>query len=338
MIAGREPPPQIKITLGDNMKILKPRTFPVKNFHGILTSSQTMIGALEKIKKAAMTQESVLIRGETGTGKELVARLIYRCSPRADQAFFALNCAAFNKELMTSELFGHKKGAFTGADHDTPGILKSVNKGTLFLDEIAELDLDLQAKILRVIQDKVYTPVGSTKVVEANVRFISATHASLRELVQKKLFREDLMYRIRVIPVYLPSLREREDDVEMLIWRFVEEMNSVGSRTIIGIETEAFECMLAYRWPGNIRELRNNIVYAYHMGDGDIITSADLLPELQVCSVDHLHSQDGAGDADFEDLAILDLLKKHQGKKSAVAEELGISRATLWRKLKNMGV
>ena len=318
------------------MKILRPRQFEVVNYYGILSSSKTMVKAMEQVKKAAASQESILIRGETGTGKELVARMIHSCSPRSEQQYYALNCAAFNRELMTAELFGHKKGAYTGAVQDAAGILKTVNQGTLFLDEIAELDLDLQAKILRVIQEKSYSPIGSTDQYEANVRFVSATHKSLRSQLEKGLFREDLMYRIRVIPIFLPSLREREDDTEMLMWRFIEELNSLGKRKILGIDERAFDCMMAYDWPGNIRELRNNIVYAYYMGEGKHIHCHDLLPEL--LEAGKSKNPEHEEKIKYEEMVIMDLLKKHQGRKTAVADELGMSRATLWRKLKNMGI
>lgn len=320
------------------MKTIKRKEFKSQNINGIITTSQRMLSSLNQIKKASQTNESILIRGESGSGKELIARMIYQCSPRSSNPYYAINCAAFNKELMTSEFFGHKKGSFTGAHQDHPGILEKANTGTLFLDEIAELDLSLQAKLLRVIQEKSFSPVGSTDIKEANIRFISATHKSLRKQVSLGTFREDLMYRLRVLPVFLPPLREREQDLEMLFWEFIQELNETGSRKITSISKEAYDLILDYRWPGNIRELRNNVKYMYYMGEGDTISKDDLLPDIIGSGNYQTTESQSESVNDFDQNLILELLKKHQGKKNAVADELGVSRATLWRRLKQLGI
>lgn len=303
------------------------------NFGGLLTVAPTMLDFMAQAERVARTDASILVRGQTGSGKELVARYIHQTSRRAKAQFSAINCAALSRELMASELFGHKRGAFTGASADRTGLFQLTNGGTLFLDEIAEMPLDIQAGLLRVLQDHCFTPLGSSEVIHTDIRLISATHTSLRRQVAERHFREDLMYRVRVVPLYLPPLTARVGDVQMLSWYFIAELNARNERQVDCISAAAFEALLDYRWPGNIRELNNVITYAHAIGTGARIEVADLPPELR-----------GEAPPDEAPLApeqrerdrILTLLQRHHGHKQAVADEMGISRATLWRKMKTL--
>jgi len=306
-----------------------------KNFQGLLTISTKMLAFMQQVEKVARTEASVLVRGATGTGKELVARYIHRCSPRGVGPFSAINCAALSPELMASELFGHRRGAFTGAVGDRQGVLELTNGGTLFLDEIAELPLDIQARLLRVLQERVFTPLGSSQVLRTDIRLVSATHESLRKLVKVGQFREDLMYRVRVIPLFLPRLADRGDDLPMLIWHFLGELNKSHNRQVSEIEPKAWEALLSYEWPGNVRELRNVMEYTHAIGDGSVMKFADLNPDLKGESpLDEV--DEPVGDNEREE--ILALLHQYRGRKLEVAKKLGISRATLWRKLKQFGI
>lgn len=304
-------------------------------FHGMVTVSERMKEFFRSLEKIAKTEANVLVRGETGTGKELVARAIHALSPRAPKPFQALNCATLAHDMMLSELFGHVKGAFTGAVADRKGLFEVAHGGTVFLDEIAELPLDVQPRLLRVLQDRQFYRLGSYTTLRSNVRLISATHTSLRRLVEQRRFREDLMYRVRVVPVFLPRLAERGADVEVLTWRFIDEFNKQKIRVIDCLETRARDAILSYGWPGNIRELRNNIEYAYVMGEGPILRLADLTPEIRgegplashaVASPDEVRERE----------MILGALRQARHRKGAAAKILGISRSTLWRKLREL--
>lgn len=311
------------------------KQYATRNYAGLHTQSKKMIEFMERLIRVAKTQASILVRGETGTGKELVARFIHQTSARSQATFSAINCAALSRELMASELFGHRKGAFTGATHDRTGLLQLTDGGTLFLDEIAEMPLDIQAGLLRVLQDRCFTPLGSSEVIHTNIRLVSATHDSLRAKVATGDFREDLMYRVRVVPLYLPPLIERDGDIDMLIEHFIAQFNARCERQITRIEKPAWDALLMYRWPGNVRELQNVIEYAHAVGLGDTISLHDLPPELlgeepideRVNSLEQIEREH-----------ILGLMQKHQGKRQQVADAMGLSRATLWRKMKQLGI
>lgn len=306
------------------------------NFGGLLTVAPNMLTFMEQARRVARTEASILVRGQSGTGKELVARYIHQQSRRAGQPFSAINCAALSRELIASELFGHKKGAFTGATHDRTGLLELTDGGTLFLDEIAEMPLDIQAGLLRVLQDRFFTPLGSSEVIHTDIRLISATHQSLRRLVSERRFREDLMYRIRVVPLYLPPLKARVGDITMLIDHMLAELNRDNERQVSAIDPPALEALLSWEWPGNIRELANAMTYAHAIGEGDTISRSDLPPELRG---EAPPDETPAAPRDrTEREHLLALLQQHQGHRQAVAEELGISRATLWRRMKSLGV
>jgi len=300
------------------------------NFHGIITVAPQMRDLFVQVERVARTDSAVLIRGETGTGKELVARAIHELSGRRSAPFRAINCATLTPELLASELFGHVRGAFTGAVRDRQGLFASADKGTVFLDEVAEMPMELQARLLRVLQEKSFVPVGGADPVQVDVRILSATHQALRRAVDEKRFREDLMYRIRVVPLFLPRLAERDGDVEALTWHFVDEENRRGLRQVEGIDGQVMDALLEYSWPGNVRELSNAIEFAFAIGEGPIITLDELMPELRGEG-----PRDRHGDTEVsERRRIEDALAKASGRKGQAAELLGISRSTLWRKLR----
>jgi len=302
-------------------------------FHGMVTVAPRMLDFFATIERVAKSEANVLVRGESGTGKELVARAIHALSDRAKGPFHALNCATLTSEMMQSELFGHVKGSFTGAIADRKGLFEAAHNGTLFLDEIAEMPMDLQPRLLRVLQDRQFSPVGSFKQIKANNRLVSATHQSLRHQVEEGQFRADLMYRIRVVPLFLPRLSERGKDIEVLAWRFIEEFNKQKQRVIAAIDDAAVNALYAYSWPGNIRELRNNIEYAFVMGVGDVLRLEDLTPEVRGEPV----PAQGTGQPSLrqdEIHSIREALRLSKNKKAEAAEKLGMSRATLWRKIR----
>ncbi len=307
-------------------------------FCGMVTAAPQMLDFFELIKRIARSDVSVLIRGETGTGKELVAQAIHQLSERSSHPYRAVNCATFTSDLLASELFGHVRGAFTGAVKDRKGIFELADKGTIFLDEIAEIPLDIQARLLRVLQEQRFVPVGGADTRSVNVRLVSATNKALRREVAEGRFREDLMYRIRVVPIFLPPLVQREGDVELLTWHFIDEFNQRDGlpRTIRGISSDAFEALLAYDWPGNIRELRNVVEYAFVIGRGDVLQIDDLTPELRG-EPPPMRKQQG-DDEDSERRRIIAALRATDGHRGEAAERLGISRTTLWRRMNQLGI
>ncbi len=307
-------------------------------FHGIVTLSPNMQEFLRRMEKAAKSEANILIRGESGTGKELVARAIHDLSPRAKGPFHALNCATLTSELMQSELFGHMKGAFTGAIADRKGLFEAAHNGSLFLDEIAELPHDLQPRLLRVLQDRQFSPVGSFKLIRSNIRLISATHQSLRRMAEDGQFRPDLMYRIRVVPLFLPRLADRGKDIEVLTWLFIDEFNRYRQREIRAIDDSAMNALLSYNWPGNIRELRNNIEYAFAMGEGEVLQLQDLTPEVQGEPIPLQSSEQNMSIRQQEIHAIMSALRACNHRKGEAAVKLGYSRAKLWRKIREYGL
>jgi two-component system response regulator AtoC len=282
------------------------------------------------IRRAARTHHTVIITGETGTGKELAARAIHAESSRRAAPFAVVNCATFSPTLLESQLFGHVRGAFTGADRSQPGLFAAANRGTLFLDEVAEIPLDLQARLLRVIEEKAFLPVGSTRRVEVDVRLISATNKDLGHEVRSGRFRDDLSYRLRVVRLSLPPLRERGSDIEALFWLFVKAINQQGARRVEGVTVSAMGALRSYAWPGNVRELRGALESAFVMGEGPILDLRDLPAEVRG---DGPTGGPAPALLDLERQRLLNALSKHGGRKGAAARELRISRSTLWRKL-----
>ena len=309
---------------------------PPVNFHGLVSQDPMMLRAFEIIQNVGRTDANVLIRGESGTGKELAAKSIHLESRRRDQPFLAINCATLSPTLLESELFGHVKGAFTGAIRDRTGLFRDADGGTVFLDEVAEVPLELQARLLRVLQDRSFVPVGGSKPVHVDVRIVAATHASLRQRVRAGLFREDLMYRLRVVPIFLPPLRDRRDDVPVLLQRFIDEQNRSGGRRVEGVTPEVLRRLRAHDWPGNVRELHNVVEYAFAVGKGPVFRSEELPPELREGEAPEVLL---AAPADLDEVARLrDALARAEGHVGRAAELLGMSRPTFWRHRKRLGV
>jgi len=315
-------------------------------FHGMWTTDPRMKETFRVIERVSAEDMTVLIRGETGTGKELVAHALHALSPRAKGPFRALNCAALPANLLESELFGHARGAFTGAVKDTPGHVQLADHGTLFLDEVAELPLELQAKLLRVLETRTVLPVGAREPIPVDVRIVSATHRSLRAEVEAGRFRADLMFRLRVIPVRLPPLRERPADVLLIATKIVDELNARGRRQITSIAGVAQAALERYEWPGNVRELRNVLAYAFAIGDGPVLELRDLPPEvtatLEVAPEVFVAGTGVAGATgvaeDPEVRRIRDALARTSGNRDRAAKLLGLSRVTLWRRMRDLGL
>ncbi len=312
-------------------------------FHGLWTQDPRMKDLFRVVERVAGEEVTVLVRGETGAGKELVARALHDLSPRRAGPFRAINCAALPGNLLESELFGHVKGAFTGAHKDTPGHVQLAHRGTLFLDEVAELPLELQAKLLRVVETRAVVPVGARDPVPVDVRFVSATHRALRREVEAGRFRADLMYRLRVIPLFLPALREREGDVGLLCERFIAQMNASWRRTIERVSPAALAALEHHDWPGNVRELKNVLSYAYAIGDGPSLEPSDLPPELldpALSAEEHawVGPPEPTAGPGAEARRLLETLERAGGSRERAAKILGLSRVTLWRRMKQLGI
>jgi transcriptional regulator with PAS, ATPase and Fis domain len=308
----------------------------VVQFHGMWTQDPGMLRLFGIIEKVARTESRVLVRGETGSGKELVARAVHALSGRARGPFRAINCAALPANLLESELFGHVRGAFTGAVRDYPGHFRLAEGGTLFLDEVGEMPLDLQVKLLRVVETGTVIPVGGTQALPVDVRIVAATHRSLRAETAAGRFRADLMYRLRVVPVFLPPLRDRPGDVMLLAGRFLDELSRRGPRRIEHVSDDARRRLEAWSWPGNVRELRNVLEYAWVIGDGPTLLAADLPPELLEAAPRPAGADTAA--TELPAAAIHDALARALGRRARAAELLGVSRTTLWRRMRELGL
>jgi DNA-binding NtrC family response regulator len=321
---------------------------PAVLFHGMWTRDRGMKRVFHILQRAAAREVGVLIRGPTGSGKELAAHAIHALSARAQGPFRAVNCAALPPNLLESELFGHVKGAFTGAVAASQGIFRAAHRGILFLDEVAEMPLELQAKLLRVLETRTVIPVGSTDPVEVDVRIIAATHQPLRAAVEHGRFRADLMYRLRIVPVFLPPLAARVGDVELLTHKMIEQLNAQGGRQIARLSPGALEALTEYPWPGNVRELRSALEYAYVIGDGGQLVEADLPPEIagalagapgaNTSPVGTAGPRAGDGEQRPEARRIRVALERAAGNRERAAQMLGMSRVTLWRRMRSFGL
>lgn len=305
-------------------------------FENLIGSSPAFVRSKSRARHVADQDSTVLITGESGTGKELFARAIHNFSSRAEHPFLGINCSAIPESLLESEFFGYESGAFTGANkRGKPGKIELAHNGTFFLDEIGDMPLFLQAKILRVLQEKRITKVGGVKGIDVDVRIIAATNKDLRELVAKKLFREDLYYRLNVIPLELPPLRERRQDIPAFIEHFVKMYNARLNKNILGFAEEAMEILLRYPWPGNVRELENIVEYGISFAEGDYVHYEDIRDRIPLSARGEEKSL-RARVAEFERRVISEHLDKYgwddQGKQKA-AEILQMSRATLYRKM-----
>jgi DNA-binding NtrC family response regulator len=309
-------------------------------FESIVGSSEKIRVVLDMAGRVAASDASVLITGESGTGKELLAKGIHYNSPRADGPFVAVNCAAIPEHLIESELFGHVRGAFTGAVKDKEGKFELAASGTLFLDEIGDLRVDLQAKILRVLQERQVDRVGGKHPVSVDVRIIAATNKDIERAVKEGAFREDLYYRLSVITLHMPPLRERRDDIPMLVQYFLKKFNRNSD---IRIDPEALTLLTAYGWPGNVRELENSIERASVLRRGETITPAELPDKLrkEKASVGNIIlnlPDEGISLEDLEKDLIIKALEKHKGNQTRAAEYLGITRPTLIYRMDKYGI
>ena len=301
----------------------------------------------ETIQKVAETDLSVMIRGDSGTGKELVAQALHNRSPRKNRPFITVNCAAISRELVESELFGHEKGSFTGADSRRLGRFESADGGTIFLDEIGDMALETQAKVLRVLQEKKLERVGSTQSIEVDVRVISATHRDLEKEVETGEFREDLYYRLKVVEVELPPLRERTEDIPSLSYRFLEQVAERLGREPKPLSPEALATLTRHPWPGNVRELRNVLEQAAVLASGEDIAVGDLhLPGQSSPSDPAFQLADGMTFSDakrqtvesFERDFLLRSLRSHEGNVSRTAQAIGMVRQSLQQKIRELGL
>jgi DNA-binding NtrC family response regulator len=301
----------------------------------VVAESERMRHVLQLADRVAGQSSTVLLTGESGTGKEVVARFIHRRSPRRDQAFVAINCAAITETLLESELFGHEKGAFTGAVQSRRGRFEFANGGTLFLDEVAEMGPNLQAKFLRVLQEQQFERIGSDRAITVDVRIIAATNKNLARAIEEKAFREDLYYRLSVFPIDIPPLRERREDILPLAGHFLEKLSVRMGKPPHVFSPEAKSFLYGYDWPGNARELANAVERALIVSRSGVIESRDLPLERDF----EASSSERPGLlAQVEKKAILETLSRHQGDRRAASEELGISLRTLQYRLKEYGV
>ena len=323
----------LKETLGKNF-----------NCNNIIGKNKKMQKLIQTISQVAKTDATVLINGESGTGKELIAGAIHYNSLRKQGPFIKINCAAITETLLESELFGHEKGAFTGASRNKEGKFQQSDKGSIFLDEISETSMSMQVKLLRTLQEREVTPVGSEKVIKVDTRIIAATNKNLIDLIAKGDFREDLYYRLNVINLSVPPLRKRSGDIQLLSQHFLKVYAKKNNRLIKGFTPEAMEKMAEYHWPGNVRELMNTLERSVILSTGDFLNKDDI--QIEIGSPLSEVSLEDAGQINLgektlyevEKLAILKMLDKTENNKSKTARKLGISRRTLHLKLKDYGV
>jgi two-component system response regulator HydG len=323
-------------------RLLREQMEKAFEFSGILGTSEALQREIKRLKKLARSKSTVLIVGETGTGKELFAQAIHQNSPRAGKAFKVLNCAAVSETLLESELFGHVKGAFTGAVVDRKGLVQAADGGTLFLDEIGDMPLAMQAKLLRTLETGEVLRVGSNEVQYFDVRFLAATNHDLGELVRTGAFREDLYYRLHAHgAIRLPPLRERREDIPVLVQRFIEQANQEQGTAIDGVSPEVMRKLMNHNWPGNVRELRNTVFRMALETEGPLIGVEDLPASLQA-STDIVRlgppNLAGMSMADVEKLHIMNTLRLFGGNREKTAKALGIGARTLYRKLRDYGL
>ncbi|HWR59305.1 MAG TPA: sigma-54 dependent transcriptional regulator [Thermodesulfovibrionales bacterium] len=307
-----------------------------------VTNSEAMLSVINTLEKVIPTKSNILILGESGTGKGLVAEVVHGNSPRRDRPFITINCSAIPEGLLESELFGYKKGAFTGAVADKAGLITMADQGTLFLDEIGDMPLNLQTKLLKVLESSEVTPLGDTRSRIVDVRLITATNQDLEEKIRNKTFREDLYYRLNVIEVKIPPLRERKEDIHMLTNYFVKRFSAENKKTVKRVDDNAMSTIVRYGWPGNVRELRNVIERAVVLCPGEVITTAELPDKVRRSGVpaDDRHDSSSLrlSVSEYEKTLITNVYQTHNRNKEETAKALGVDLATLYRKLKKHGI
>jgi two-component system, NtrC family, response regulator GlrR len=305
----------------------------------LVGASPAFLTEINKIPLIAKCNANILISGETGTGKEMCARAIHYLSPRAPKAMIPINCGATPVELLENELFGHERGAFTGAFNSQPGLIQEADGGTLFLDEIDCLPPPAQVKLLRFIQDKEYRPLGSTKIRKADVRIISATNSILQDRVREGKFRADLFFRLNIIPLRLPSLRERPDDIPLLADHFLDKFAAEFDRTVVSLSPRAMRSLINHDWPGNVRELEYTIERAIALSDQPVIDSVDVGPDPEIDSAEESFQAAKAKVVrDFEKTYIQSLLTIHSGNITRAAEVAGKNRRAFWQLIRKHGI
>jgi|SRR5690348_510702 len=322
-----------KVDLKKRIALLEKQVGKKYNFESIIGSAPSILNAIELAKKVSLTDTTVLLLGETGTGKEIFAQAIHNAGKRAGNPFLALNCGTFSKDLLESEIFGHKAGAFTGAIKDKKGLIEEANKGTLFLDEIGEIPYELQSKLLRVLETNEFIKVGDTTPTKINVRFIAATNRDLQQDVNENKFREDLFYRLNVFTISLPSLHERKKDIPSLANFFLKVFSAKTGNNITGMNKRFLELLEQQEWKGNIRELKNTIERAVILCNGSELTPDDLPLEMRTSNI---HSQKNSTAMDLssvEKAHIQKVLMHTHGNKTEAARLLNIGLTTLYRKI-----
>jgi len=325
--------------LDEKVHILTKQCDIENDFMGLVGKSPIMQNVFDMIRKASESNAPVIILGESGTGKELVANAIHLCGSRKNGAFIQLNCAALNEAVLESELFGHAKGSFTGAYSNRVGRFEAADNGDFFLDEIGDIPLSIQTKLLRVIESGQFERVGDISPIKVDVRIITATNRDLEELIEKKEFRQDLFFRINVIPIHLPPLRDRKEDIPLLINSFIHRLNSKTGKKIKGLSHDAMEGFMDYHWPGNIRELKNAMEYAYVTTEGPSI-QLDHLPKKITTTqpAAPVLSTMGYSNLPHEKSQLIQALKQTNGNQTQAAKMLNINRVTVWNRMKKYGI
>lgn len=330
--------------LAQENKYLREQIDQKFNFNHIIGESEAMRRVYKMVERVSNATTNVLITGKSGTGKELVARAIHSNSDRSDKPFIAINCGAIPENLFESELFGHKKGSFTGASADKDGVFVAANKGTLFLDEIGEIPLNVQVTLLRALQEREVKPIGANYTKSFDTRIICATNRNLKEEVEQGNFREDLFYRLNIVEIHMPVLSERKEDIPLLVRHFVDKYNRELNRLVKGVDSEAMRMLMSYEWKGQVRELENVIERSILLTDNEYIQPEDLPPSI--CESDTEDTPDLPLDTEslneavhaFERHHITHVLKRAEGNRSEAARLMGIDPSTLYRKMEKLGI
>lgn len=309
-----------------------------EGYHGIIGEAPPMRRLFELIDSVALSEAPVLIEGQSGTGKELIARAVHDAGPRSNKPFIKVNCAALNENLLESELFGHVRGAYTGADKERIGRFEAAHEGTLLLDEIGDIPPATQVKLLRVLEEKEIERVGDHRPIRVDVRILTATNKNLEDMVAKGIFREDFFFRINVFPIHSPALAERGEDIPLIVQNFIDQYAQKSGRKILGLTSEAMETLVAYPWPGNVRELRNAIEYAFVLCPAQWIGVEHLPPKITRDEPPRLSSPTLSSPDQKEKNRLIQMLRETGGNQSETARRLNVSRVTIWKRIKKHGI